>query len=98
MNEVQLVTASFCCVKRGWARQVGMLSSVSVYNFATLVGCGRKVEVSNAKSCVYGQDACGVNRATVLHDVVYLLISTKYHSRRRRPLEIMHTHIFFCKL
>ena len=54
-----------------------MLSSVSVYNFAALVGCGSKVEVSNAKSCVYGQDACGVNRATVLHDVVYLLISTK---------------------
>ena len=74
-------------MKRGWARQVGTLSSVSVDNFATLVGCGSNIGVSDVKSCVYGQDACGGTKATVFHDVFYLLINTKYHSRRRRPLE-----------
>jgi len=97
VNEIQIVAARFRGVKHGWARQVGTLSSVPVYNFAALVGRGSKIEVADVKRCVYGQDACLVGRATVSHDVIYLLVNTKYHSRGRRPLEITHAHVFFCK-
>lgn len=90
--------APFCRVKHGWARQVGTLSSIPVYNFATLVGRGSKIEVADVERCVYGQDACRVGGVTVSHDVIYLLVNTKYHSRRWRPLEITHAHVFFCKV